>query len=128
MPFLKRATVATFAAVATTAALSPSMASAYTHNWDCRFGIGPYVECADYTGQIYNGWTSIASGFGPQGITSYSGQCIKARTQAGNERDASTCFGGSDNVINLAASPASQAYFYFGNAGRSTNNVGRATT
>ena len=109
-------------------ALMPSSAGAYSHQWNCNWGIAPYNHCYDWTGTVYNPWTVAGAAFGSAGISYYTGLCVKAVTAAGSIKSASDCFAAWSGGINLAASPDSHAYYYFGQTGTSTNNSGGATT
>lgn len=110
--------------------LAPPQADAYRHVWNCNGGIGPNVRCADYTGQIFNGWFVITAGFGNPLPSGYNGMCTKAITAAGNIKNGSNCAGSSTTIlsISIAVAPSSQAYYYFGGSGISRDNNGLADT
>ena len=94
-----------------------AVSQAYSHNQTCSKPA--YEGCYDVQGQIYNPWTfgGIALNGLSGGNPAYSGTCIKAVTQAGNNKSGDRCSGSSTTTTNFQASPTSQVYGYWGGSG-----------
>ena len=115
--------------------MSGSAGAAYVHNWgngtypspNCSF-YNAYTSCPDQAGQIYNAWTGVRGQLAGSNSGRFTQNCVMAITQAGNIKGGSVCRASTDVTIFPAASPSSQAYFYFGDTGNFQNWAGRATT
>jgi hypothetical protein len=105
-------------------------AQAYYHFWGGAPGspapsnpqicwsIVAYGQCWDGAGQTYNAWVRVEVWFQFDFHPSnYNGTCAKAITEAGNVKSGSTCSAFDQSGGNLAASPSSRAYGYWGGSG-----------
>jgi hypothetical protein len=121
---------ACLAAFALTAVVRPAPAGAYSHTWNCNYGLTAYSTCYDNTGIIYNPWVSLMGEFLFPLPSGFNGMCLKAVTAAGNIKSGSHCEGPSLNRLYayLAASPTSHAYYYLGGSGISGFNDGHGDT
>lgn len=114
-------------AVSTAVMVIPaSSAHALSFNWNCNFGLVAYNGC--YSGSFHS-WVAVSGGFDPVSGT-YNGECVKAVTEAGNEKSGSACFPATVRLagVTIAASPISEGYYYFGGSGTSYSNAGSEST